>query len=576
MDFTLPQIPDVPTPYDDELLGSWITRTVMRCGLGAWIPAVRECGFTSTEWSSTDFSRPNERYLRLLGALGTTYIEVCSERTTLPFWLFTEASPTFLVVDGETIPQRQSAPGRTRMARHFRRQSLWYCPECVVEDFAVRSEAYWRRSHQLPTALVCHTHGRLLRSRCHLCERRIGSPVGQLLDMPHLVCRCGAMMASAVDPEIPGVEALVNLAKFSAATLKGGIPRWNYKHVRHHANELVRSRFDGDLNRNAWDIVCRHFGLPHPRWNVFVRGKELQPTASLILGAPDPGEPLITLKGLFDTWRAVGLTCLFSALGESVDSLGATLEAIAQDRGVRATVLGDTSAESVRLDLAKKRLLAIKEQKPDLRASSIAGVKSYIVVSCLDPAWLVEVLGLRRDSLKLVGVYDDRVELLKRGAVVRSKHSKAVYRARLRDSEWYQQHFGNDSPGPKRGALKIPLGFTDRKHWLEECIRACEEQAERPARITLKAMATVAGVSPLALKLHLAEEPELLAKVELLNSTYKERRIRWKLGAMAKSGERLASWTLLRELGLSASGPIELLRKICAEREEWSRMVEFN
>lgn len=38
------------------------------------------------------------------------------------------------------------------------KKSLWYCPECVKEDFLLRGETCWRRLPQMPGAVYCPIH----------------------------------------------------------------------------------------------------------------------------------------------------------------------------------------------------------------------------------------------------------------------------------------------------------------------------------------------------------------------------------------------------------------------------------
>ena len=43
------------------------------------------------------------------------------------------------------------------------KKNLWYCPECVKEDFARNGETCWRRLPQMPGAEYCPVHGMKLR-----------------------------------------------------------------------------------------------------------------------------------------------------------------------------------------------------------------------------------------------------------------------------------------------------------------------------------------------------------------------------------------------------------------------------
>lgn len=56
--------------------------------------------------------------------------------------------------------------------RIHRPLSLRFCAECAVEMTKAHGELYWRREHQLPSALVCAEHGRVLQESLVLLPAR--------------------------------------------------------------------------------------------------------------------------------------------------------------------------------------------------------------------------------------------------------------------------------------------------------------------------------------------------------------------------------------------------------------------
>ena len=61
---------------------------------------------------------------------------------------------------------------KLRVGQHLDRASIYFlesiyglnphwrvCPECVRKNLVQYSVSYWQRAHQLPTSIVCHTHG---------------------------------------------------------------------------------------------------------------------------------------------------------------------------------------------------------------------------------------------------------------------------------------------------------------------------------------------------------------------------------------------------------------------------------
>lgn len=60
-------------------------------------------------------------------------------------------------------------------ARDRQKATLHYCFECELEMRDLHGETYWRRDHQIPTVLICPTHGQFLRDSGIVRNSRVRS-----------------------------------------------------------------------------------------------------------------------------------------------------------------------------------------------------------------------------------------------------------------------------------------------------------------------------------------------------------------------------------------------------------------
>lgn len=114
-----------------------------------------------------------------------------------------------------------------------------FCQDCVAEDLRSIGESYWRTAHQLPGALVCHAHGRVLLAT----ELRIvGGAVSY--DLPQN-CRGRPCVAKQVDERWMQVAA--DIARHAHRGLEPPVSPAS-THYRDLSVERGWLKPDGDVN----------------------------------------------------------------------------------------------------------------------------------------------------------------------------------------------------------------------------------------------------------------------------------------------------------------------------------------
>lgn len=88
-------LPYVPQPYTDEILGSWLARAALLNGRGAWRSLLEESGFgRRIEKPIFDMPDYEPKVERLLNHLGCSYEYALLNLSTYQFWASFERSGT--------------------------------------------------------------------------------------------------------------------------------------------------------------------------------------------------------------------------------------------------------------------------------------------------------------------------------------------------------------------------------------------------------------------------------------------------------------------------------------------------
>jgi hypothetical protein len=555
-------LPRVPRPHNDELLGSWFTRVANANEPQTWDLALRRSGTGRPRWSRTDVGLPDPPFLRLLTALGTTYQRVTAERTTWPFWLAFDGSPEKAVeVDGVKIQMRQGRRRGGAMRAVQRDRALWFCPACLKEDHEYGSESYWRRSHQLPTALVCHQHGCLLRSACPTCGADDVIALSRLMPLPRATCGCGTSLCEIQEEQITLHRELILLAQFSADALNNGMPTWDVRHVCAVITQIINERYGGVASEVAVRLLQEKFG--------FIEASRRR--LDLQLGHGSSGVS-VAISGSFSNWSAEGRVCLFVAMGLRFAEVK---ELLLSARPPLRSVSLRRLEGAERLERAKRALETLYSKRGTL--SAVAGAKSSFWLVCIhDPEWLVRRFGFHPARLELPSVQEDRASI--RTTLNAGRESKNIgtsasaIRSRMRDWDWYSRATERYFNKPVKDGVES--SSASRIKLLDEAIEKCLSSTHRPGKVSVNAIAKAGGVNADRIRRYLRQEPVVRERLRALNASWPERRIRWYLDLMIADGVKESSSQVLDKLGIrdikSAKGSLEAL---CRERLDWAERV---
>lgn len=155
-----------PEPRPDELLYSLLARWRHHVGLPASTNATKAL-FGRDARHKTPFDLPIQLEAlaeHLPEAQGLTVDRLIDDHTLYPYLT------AFLPKErAARVRQAMREPGGTpynhlglRMPGRDYVMRLRYCPNCVQDMTASFGEPYWKRSHQLPSSLVCDVHGDVL------------------------------------------------------------------------------------------------------------------------------------------------------------------------------------------------------------------------------------------------------------------------------------------------------------------------------------------------------------------------------------------------------------------------------
>ena len=306
----IPILPYIPKVNEDEILGSWFSRIASANQVATWKHLLSHCGYKDkNSYPPVDIALPSEKYEMLCNALGRSYASMTLKMTTLPFWLYFESSHSEFIYDKEIQIPKRIIGGRVNVGGFRLRGNLGnlkYCPCCLKEQVADDKNLYWRRSHQLPIALVCHLHPSMLRSACYHCGRIPMLSHQRMLKMPELQCACGVDLTLSPDSSNKYSEQFQMLSKFANGALNTPLPRWNRSQVQDLALAKIEEKFGSNITV-AFDAMEAHFGFHrYGKYSLRYLDKET-----------DPRAPSFVLQGVPSVWSASTFVAFFVAIGMS-------------------------------------------------------------------------------------------------------------------------------------------------------------------------------------------------------------------------------------------------------------------
>ena len=153
----------LPVPYPDEMLESWLARYQLRRGLRR----NEDVSYTLLGLKAGGSSRSLPvNHLPLLAAkldprMNLAWEDLFNLHTLGPYYLAfapqarrAEAMRSIAALEYRAVLKLGFHRAAPKPPRGFR-----YCPVCATEDREGYGEAYWHRIHHLPGTMVCPTHG---------------------------------------------------------------------------------------------------------------------------------------------------------------------------------------------------------------------------------------------------------------------------------------------------------------------------------------------------------------------------------------------------------------------------------
>ncbi|MFV8677411.1 TniQ family protein [Ralstonia pseudosolanacearum] len=307
------RLPYVPSPYPDEILGSWLARTALHNGSGTWRVLLEETGF-GRRVSVSLFDTPDysNQLQSLLLALGTEYEQAVYQLTTYPYWTAFDsiesahAEPTeavnlpTLVLGNGLRSTGMTGIGVWRGGGQVRR--IRYCPTCFLDDFLEYGEVFWHRSHHLPNILFCPKHNCTLLYRCSHCGHANLSTGKFLTPTARLRCVCGRKLGAHTSGPRPS-DTLLRLAELSLRAMHSGPPNWDRRQVRGFLRGLIGNHSYVSILSSAFGVRKEDDGLR-------------------LLRKDDVGATQLSMSfhQYFSGCRAPECCALLAALGISFDS----------------------------------------------------------------------------------------------------------------------------------------------------------------------------------------------------------------------------------------------------------------
>lgn len=143
----------LPTPYEDELIGSVLMRARLHSGLP---PSRLLMRLGVPEERQTTMFLPNG-LVELAKNSKLDAEQLLWGHTVFPFAVAYMDQPTaHRYRDGLLTAKVPGATAGALVSHTAPR--LRFCPECAREDLVKIGESYWRRSHCLPTSVICPNH----------------------------------------------------------------------------------------------------------------------------------------------------------------------------------------------------------------------------------------------------------------------------------------------------------------------------------------------------------------------------------------------------------------------------------
>lgn len=551
-------LPYVPSPYPDEILGSWLARISLHNGRGAWRPLLETTGHgRRIEKPLFDLIDYEDKLERLLNGLGTNYEQALINLTTLPYWLVFDASSTpGAVLPGTTaIPQLGSnnhadirvlgkigrSSGRALRPR--------YCPQCLDEDHGIHGEPYWHRAHQLPTVLACPKHQCAVLTACPKCKREFTTATAakRLTLLPGLRCQCGHDLRKTTPTESP-TASYVKLARYSMQVLNCAQPNWHGRHVRTHLRSILSP--NDQSPKIAYDTTLI---------NAFNLTRSANGMLSGSISQLNKHGANMLLRSYLSKAQAPECCALLVALDVDIeDAVRGFKNRAGDDNSYIKRPRLDSGAMNVglaRTEIAR-RVLATPHK------SVAAHVRLYWFLRIYDADWLGKQFPQLRTN-PLPSVNDDRrqIECILGDKNLPSKQRLELIRvgsigirARLRDESWVRGQLKELQDEKRmRTQQRRSSARADCATAIMNALQLLLRDEGRPTRIFYTMLAAKVGLTHSQVTTVIQSHPSLRDAIAAANKDKPRRQLLWAAQQLAADGVALSSKKIYRRASLPFS-----------------------
>lgn len=539
-------IPFVPQPYPDEILGSWLARVALLNGKGAWGVLLEASSF-NRKVGRLFFDMPvyDSKVDSFLSHLGYSYDDALLNLSTYPYWAAFECSNSDFVKGSSRV---KALINKGKVVSHIHRVGHLFslaapigpsfCPLCLISDYSNFGEPFWHKSHQLPTVYYCPTHHVPLQNKCTACGIFNIAGGKRMMPLPTLICSCGHDYRKQTKNLISSNEIYKRLTKVSVDALENKEQNWSADNVRAYFSNLAILKLGSKRGEtyakikeifNAEEISNSHFTIK-PTGYI---GPTLYRRNPTLFRAPD--------------------YCLILA-SMDIDFADGAKEFSGSSRPIQSLPKQNKLAgipENV--EFAFTELSKRLKQNPNRTIASHNILYWYLKIKAVDKLKnLIPNVNLQ----PIPPIEEDRARILN----LSSKKSKsqcrqvAYLRATIRDSAWLESHKKQKSKITKHNTMISKQRHDDlllKK--LKQKIHEILNNEYRPERITLTRLGTHVGFSAGQMTLFVKKNPELSEIVKMINYDKFRRQLVWAANELKTNGIVLTADKIYRKASLRFS-----------------------
>lgn len=349
------KIPYTPIPYPDETIGSLLTRFIIYNGRSVWNKIARD--FDIKNPSSAQYARADQRIIDFIAAeAGFTPEQAAMQLTTLAYHQAFNAArkrpfdlqPSKIAKEANLLRSIGFIPSR-------RQAGVQFCPECLSTDMKQFGEPYARRTHQLPTSLLCGIHGRPLFTSCPHCQITVAPFSSMVLRPPTLRCECGKNLAELEESYSSKCnELFMKLTDFGNQMLSLKDTHWN----RGQLNQLL-VKFTGFSQHHISKIFRNHINSLYGEITLQSEGR--------FHISPKNSDSALELHGYLSGFRGEEYAVFFSSLGLTPEDIDIGIKNT-EDHQIKSRITfsdNDPRALAADTDYAEKAFRHFTAQHPN-------------------------------------------------------------------------------------------------------------------------------------------------------------------------------------------------------------------